>query len=265
MTNVGMSYKKYRNDKNNGVYNDGSVNKDSGQEEVRCPRHVAVIMDGNRRFGTKMHADPLRGHWVGGQNLIDFTQWCMQANVEVLTVYAFSTENWNRDPKEVSILMNIFAKYAVNFRREALNRNIKVRVISSDDRKLPFVVKNAIKELEAATSQCTSFLVNLCISYGGRAEIVNACKSIAAQVKCGDMEINDIDEDCFSSHLSTSKLPDPDILIRTSGEFRLSNFLLWQLAYSEMFFIDKFWPEVNQQDLLRIFKQYGERHRRFGK
>ena len=213
----------------------------------------------------KVHADPLQGHWVGGQNLIDFTQWCMEQNVDVLTVYAFSTENWNRDPKEVAILMNIFAKYADNFRKEALNRNIKVRVLSTDDSKLPTLVKIAIHELECATSTCDGFLVNLCISYGGRAEIVNACKNIANNVKEGNIEVDSIDESLFGSYLSTTHLPDPDILIRTSGEYRLSNFLLWQLAYTEMFFIDKFWPEVNREDLLKIFRQYSERTRRFGK
>ena len=261
---VKLKNRKTKRDGLNSVDIGGNVNTDSKQEE-RHPRHIAVIMDGNRRFGMKMHADPLQGHWVGGQNLIDFTQWCMEAKVQVLTVYAFSTENWNRDPKEVAILMNIFAKYADNFRKEALSRNIKVCVISSDDSKLPCSVKNAINSLEMATNQCTAFLLNLCISYGGRAEIVNACKSIVSQVKSGDIDVNDINEDCFSSNLSTAKLPDPEILIRTSGEFRLSNFLLWQLAYTEMFFIDKFWPEVNRDDLLNIFKLYNERHRRFGK
>ena len=177
-------------------------------------------MDGNRRFGLKVHNDPLQGHWVGGQSLIDFSQWCMSAGVEVLTVYAFSTENWSRDPGEVQVLMGIFAKYADNFQKEALSRNVKVQVLSTDRDRLPSQVLHSIAALQTATENCSGFLVNLCISYGSRAELVRACRSLASEVEAGRLSPEDIDETAVSAHLLTGGLPDPDILIRTSGEFR---------------------------------------------
>lgn len=233
--------------------------------DSKIPKHLAVIMDGNRRFGMKTHSDPLKGHFDGRDKLLDFTQWCMEEGVEILTVYAFSTENWNRNPKEVESLMNIFLIYAEKIRKEGISRNIKIQVLSSDDTKFPNLVKTAIRELERDTAKFDGIVVNLCFSYGGRGDIVNASKSIANSVKKENMNIDDINEEIFSSHLSTKNIPDPELLIRTSGEYRLSNFLLWELAYTEMFFIDKFWPEVNREDLLKIFREYSERKRRYGK
>lgn len=230
----------------------------------KVPKHIAVIMDGNRRFGRQKHSNPMQGHWTGGQTLVDFIQWCIQDGVEILTVYAFSSENWKRDPSEVATLMNILIKYAHTLKSEATTRNIKVNILSTDFARLPTSVQEALRELEEVSSTCTTFTVNICLSYGSRAEIVSACKAIAAEVQSGEMTVDEIDEETISNHLLTKSIPEPDILIRTSGEFRLSNFLLWQLAYTELFFIPKLWPEVTQEDLRSIFNQYSKRNRRYG-
>lgn len=246
-----------------GYYNSLDSNNIS-EKPATVPKHIAVIMDGNRRFGRKKHKDALQGHWSGGQTLIDFIKWCMIDGVEILTVYAFSTENWGRDTLEVSTLMSIFAKYADSFKKEALEKNVKVIVLCTDDTLLPLSVKSAVKSLVESTKDCSGFIVNICLSYGSRAEIVNACKSVVNDCNDGKIEVNNINEITFSNYLSTKGISDPDILIRTSGEYRLSNFLLWQLAYTEMFFIDKYWPEINHSDLRFIMNKFYDRKRRFG-
>lgn len=228
------------------------------------PRHIAVIMDGNRRYGRKKLSDPIKGHWQGGQTLIDFVQWCMHDNIEVLTVYAFSTENWSRDPEEVSTLMSIFAKYAETFKNEALQKNVKVRVLSTNFDRLPVNVQASVLELERATTLCNGFRLNICLSYGGREEIVMACRSISTAVLTQKCNVEEINENMIASQLQTTDIPDPDIMIRTSGEMRISNFLLWQLAYSELFFIPKLWPELTQLDLRQVLHEYCQRQRRYG-
>jgi undecaprenyl diphosphate synthase len=188
----------------------------------------------------------------------------MMDGVEILTVYAFSTENWGRETVEVNTLMSIFAKYADSFKKEALEKNVKVIVFCTDDSLLPISVKTAIKSLQESTKDCSGFVVNICLSYGSRAEIVNACKSVVHDCSSGKIEVNSIDESAFSTYLSTKGISDPEVLIRTSGEYRLSNFLLWQLAYTELFFIDKYWPEINHSDLRFIMNKFYDRKRRFG-
>ena len=161
---------------------------------------------------------------------MDFVQWCMAEGVEVTTVYAFSTENWNRDSQEVTTLMSIFAQYAETFQKEALSRNVQVNIFSTEFEKLPIKVQHSVQELQRATSHCTGFTVNICLSYGGRHEIVQACQEICQEVKEGKIDdIQSIDENLLQSKLKSAAYPDPDILIRTSGEYRLSNFLLWQV------------------------------------
>ena len=386
------------------------------------PRHIAVIMDGNRRFGMQKHGDALQGHWAGGQTLVDFIQWCIQDGIEIATFFAFSTENWRRDPGEVQTLMAIFAKYAESLTIEATTRNVRVRVLSTDFEKLPAKVQDSIEILEQATSQCTGLLVNICLSYGSRAEILRACNAVIAEKgrairraaltqasgeplngkhgalqkprnggngahaddmdlslpglggarrggaagsfgrrplcgKCelplprrptagddvdtdvdasvaamadlypnldaersggaaaaavllegtkganqgaarkalllatctcwrpqgddGDDDVDgdedwaaaaaatadvdaEVDEDTLLRHMCTYGLPDPDLLIRTSGEHRISNFLLWQVAYAELFFVNKFWPDFTHADLRRVLQEFHDRHRRFG-
>lgn len=316
------------------VENGTTVSDVLDRAPLKVPRHIAVIMDGNRRFGRLTHSDPLQGHWAGGQRLVDFVQWCMDDGVEMLTVYAFSTENWNREAVEVSTLMSIFAQYAKKFRDEALARNVKVNVLSTDFDRLPANVQEAVRDLQESTAHCNSntsdsnnsgssinsnnisysksdvsrnsssdnvsdlhgsvsgvnsrnkkntvdnthrtrnvdstprekkgFTVNICLSYGSRGDITNACRDIAKQVTAGTLHADAINEDTVTQHLSTHSYPDPDILIRTSGEYRLSNFMLWQLAYTEMFFVDQFWPQLTHKDFRRILHQYATRNRRFG-
>jgi undecaprenyl diphosphate synthase len=227
------------------------------------PKHIAVIMDGNRRYGRKKHNDPLRGHWDGGQTLVNFCDWCAKDGVKQLTVYAFSTENWGRDKIEVDTLMSIFSKYAEKMRVEAISRNVCVRIITTDNTRLTGTIKESIDALESSTKHCDGFIVNICLSYGSRGEIVNACQSIVNDSINGNLSNNaPITEELFSKYLQARD--EPDVLIRTSGEYRISNFLLWQLAYTEMFFIDKNWPEITQLDVKQIIKEYQDRKRRFG-
>ena len=193
-------------------------------------------MDGNRRFGKRTHADPIQGHWAGGQTLVDFVQWCMEEGVKILTVYAFSTENWCREPAEVAALMTIFAKYAESMKCESLTRNVRVRVISTstcrmqllyispcvfiyyyycvrnymysiDLDRLPEKVRRAISDLETATSGCTGFQMNICLSYGSRQEIVEVCRGMAQDVSSGNLCLDDISENLFASRLLTHDIP----------------------------------------------------------
>jgi undecaprenyl pyrophosphate synthase len=174
---------------NNVIVNGCSYDSNNNNSSLpplpsKVPRHIAVIMDGNRRYARDIiGSDPIQGHWSGGQTLVDFCQWCIQDGIEMITVYAFSTENWNRDEKEVSALMSIFAKYAETFRVEALNRNVKVNVLSTDLDRMPTQVQESINGLQDATMHCTGFIVNICLSYGSRAEIIQACKKIATDHK----------------------------------------------------------------------------------
>jgi undecaprenyl diphosphate synthase len=254
---------KAENNENNSIdlENDASI---LTKRPSKLPVHIAVIMDGNRRYGVAKQADPLHGHWRGGEVLADLVNWCVADGIKILTVFAFSSENWNRDPVEVSALMGIIVKYAERMQEESIKKNVKVRVISTDTEKLSADVKKAIFSLEESSKHCTGLLVNICLSYGARSEIVHACKSIAKSVEEGKLDSSSIDESLVNRSMLTGDIPDPDIMIRTSGELRISNFLLWQLAYSELFFIDKLWPEITFTDFRRVLWSYSARKRRFG-
>ncbi|CEG44214.1 di--cis-decaprenylcistransferase [Plasmopara halstedii] len=237
----------------------------SGRGDLKIPRHIAVIMDGNRRYGKIKYGAGVRGHSDGSKTLVNFTGWCIEAGITMLTVFAFSTENWNREQSEIDALMNLFNEFMHEIVPEALKKSIRVRVLVSDGRKMPPYILKAIEEIETQTRHCSKFSLNLCVSYGARDEIVNACRKIAMEVSNGDTSILDINEDLLSQRMLTAGLPDPDILIRTSGELRISNFLLFQIAYSELIFIDKMWPEVVQDDVQNIIVEFNLRKRRFGK
>ena len=231
------------------------------------PKHVAVIMDGNRRYGKAKYGSATKGHWDGSSKLVEFAKWCIAEKVAVLTVYAFSSENWKRDPAEIASLMQIFTKYCDELRIEAIQRNIKIMVLSTDYEKIPGHVKEGVKRMVNETKHCNGMIMNICLSYGSRNEIVGATKEVVDDVLRGTLDRNDIDDKIIGERLLTSKFGgDPDVLIRTSGEFRLSNFLLWQLAYSEFFFVDKPWPAIEKNDLLEVIRTYAQgRNRRFGK
>jgi undecaprenyl diphosphate synthase len=239
---------------------------ESGIDPSRVPRHIAVIMDGNRRYGRRCRGSATSGHYDGSRKLLQVAKWCIAERVQVLTVYAFSTENWNRDPSEVAALMSIFTKYCEELRTEAIERNIRVRVLSSDPSRIPPHVKAGLDRLQIDTELCIGGLqMNICLSYGGRGEILCACQALAQRTARGELSPDNITEKEFEDALLTSHCPDPDVLIRTSGEYRLSNFLLWQLAYTELFFVDKNWPELEKSDFLHVIRSFaGGRSRRFG-
>lgn len=245
---------------------DANTNRESGVPLSSVPQHIAVIMDGNRRYGRQQYGSATRGHWDGSKTLADFAKWCIAEGVKVLTVYAFSTENWDRDPEEVAALMAIFVRYCDELREEALVRGIRLRVLSTETDRIPPDVAAGLKRMVEETAHCDKFLMNICLSYGSRGEIVNACRSVTTDVQQGELNASDITEHTFGKRLLMNDCPDPDIVMRTSGEMRISNFLLWQMAYSEMFFLEKTWPELTKQDLVEVIQDFANgRQRRFGK
>ena len=237
--------------------------------EVRSepvPMHVAIIMDGNRRFAAQLGLDPLSGHQIGRDKLEEIVNWCLEVGIRVLTVYAFSTENLQRNPTEVEALMRLFAE---NFRRtgddERAHRNkIRVRAIGQISL-LPKDVQDAIRYAEQRTKDYDQYFLNIAVAYGGREEILKAIRELARDAVDGKIRPEQIDEKMVASHLYTSDIPDPDLILRTSGEERISNFLLWQLAYSELYFADVYWPGLRKVDFLRAIRSYQRRKRRFGK
>ena len=229
------------------------------------PKHLAIIMDGNRRFAQKLGMDPAIGHLAGRSKLEEVIDWCLELGIKVLTVYAFSTENIKRNKDEADFLMNLFAE---NFRKvgddERVHKNkMRIKAIGKIEN-LPKNVQDAIKYAEEKTKNYDKYFFNIAVAYGGREEILNAVKRIAGDVKKGKIKEEDINEKLMSSYLYTSDLPDPDLILRTSGEERISNFLLWQLAYSELYFSDVYWPGFRKIDFLRAIKSYQDRRRRFG-
>jgi len=230
------------------------------------PSHVAIIMDGNRRSARSAGVDPTMGHLWGRKKLEHVLDWCRELDIKVLTVYAFSTENFNRPPAEVERLMDLFEE---NFRRIATDDRVKkhqvrVRAIGHLEL-LPQKVREAIQEAEEATKHHDRYHLNLAVAYGGREDILNAVRTIAGKVGAGEMKSEEITELTLSRHLYTNGLPDPDLVLRTSGEERISNFLLWQMAYSELYFADVYWPELRKKDFLRAIESYQKRNRRMGK
>ncbi|HVL87741.1 MAG TPA: polyprenyl diphosphate synthase [Candidatus Thermoplasmatota archaeon] len=236
--------------------------------EVRSapvPRHIGIIMDGNRRFAQQMGLSPTEGHALGRDTLEAVLDWCLEVGVRVLTVYAFSNENFRRQRWEVTALMHLFDE---NFRRmaddERVHRHkIRVRAIGQVD-DLPRRVQDAIRYAEERTRDYDQYFFNVCVAYGGRQEILHAIRQIAEEARTGTLAPQDIDEKTVSSRLYTADLPDPDLILRTSGEERISNFLLWQLAYSELVFMDVLWPGFRKVDFLRAIRTYQVRNRRFG-
>jgi tritrans,polycis-undecaprenyl-diphosphate synthase [geranylgeranyl-diphosphate specific] len=234
--------------------------------ENKMPGHVAIIMDGNRRFAKEFGLTTTEGHVKGKDKLEELLDWCMELGIKVLTVYAFSTENLKRDSDEVQSLMRLFEE---NFYRlgddERVHRHqIKVTVLGQKDL-LPDSVKKAIDYAEMRTAGYSNYFYNIATAYGSRQEIIQAIKQIAQKVKDGELEIDDIDERTFSNYLYTADFPDPDLILRTSGEERISNFLLWQLAYAELYFTDVYWPGFRKIDFLRAIRSYQLRQRRFGR
>ena len=238
------------------------------QERVKSsgpiPDHIAIIMDGNGRWAQKKGNIRLFGHKAGVESVRDITESCAQLGVGYLTLYAFSTENWNRPPSEINGLMKLLVQTLRN-EAERLNRNdIKLVTIGQTER-LPGKCQAQLEEVIDLTKDNKRMQLCLALSYSGRWDIKEAVKSIAGEVKKGNIEPDEVDDELISSFLSTAKVPDPDLIIRTSGEYRISNFLLWQLAYSELYITETCWPDFRRDELYQAIFSFQKRDRRFGK
>ena len=227
------------------------------------PEHIAIIMDGNRRWAKDRGLTTKEGHKAGSKNLETIAKFCNKIGIKYLTVYAFSTENWKRTKEEVSALMFILkANLDAMLKRMDLE-NIRIRVIGEKEN-IPDDLSPKIEKLVEKTKNNTGLTLNIAFNYGGRAELVHAVKQISEKVKNGEIEINSINEDLISQNIYTAGQPDPDLMIRTSRELRTSNFLPWQLTYTEFYFPDKHWPAFTEEDLIEAIKIYQKRNRRFG-
>ena len=234
-----------------------------GIDYNNLPKHIAIIMDGNRRWAKQRGLEASLGHKEGAENLKRIAKFANSIGIKYMTVYAFSTENWKRTEKEVSAIMKLLKFYLKDFLTSANNDNIKINVIGTDF-KLNDEIKEEILKVEEKTLKDTGMTLNIAFNYGGRDEIVNATKKIAEKVKENEMSIEEITEKTIADNIYTAGQPDPDLVIRTSGEQRISNFLLWQIAYSEFVFSNKYWPEFSNEDLLETIKEYQHRTRKFG-
>jgi tritrans,polycis-undecaprenyl-diphosphate synthase [geranylgeranyl-diphosphate specific] len=229
------------------------------------PNHLAIIMDGNRRFAAAHGLDVSKGHAKGRDTAELLLDWCLEVGINILTIYALSTENFSRSPEELEALMDLYERALKDIAvDERVHKNqIRVRVIGNRSL-LPERVQKAIELAENATAQYSRYRFNVALAYGGRDEIVEAIRTLAREVREGRLTPEQIDIDAVSRHLYTADLPDPDLIFRTSGEERISNFLLWQAAYSELYFSDVLWPGLTRLDFLRAIRSYQLRRRRFG-
>lgn len=229
----------------------------------RIPRHIAVIMDGNGRWAEERGFPRVFGHRAGASAVREAIRGCAKIGVEVLTLYSFSTENWRRPGDEIEALMRLCVAYCEGERDELLRHNIRVRVIGRREG-LPEDVLAALDALTSATEPCTGLTLCLAINYGSRDEIVDAVRAVAGRVASGEIAPEDIDESTVARHLTTAGLPDPDLLVRTGGEMRLSNYLLWQLSYAELYVTDEHWPDFTEKSLFDAVRVFATRRRRFG-
>ena len=233
-------------------------------EEENKPRHIAIIMDGNRRWAKERKLPVQLGHKKGAETLENIIRYANKIGVEYVTVYAFSTENWKRSKDEVDALMQLLKSYLDSYSKRANTENIRIKVIgdmSALSKDLQQSIANAIERTKNNTG--TTFIVAL--NYGGRNEITNAVKKIALKLKNNELKIEDITENTITENLYTSEFPDPDIVVRTSGEIRSSGFLTWQSVYSEYLFLEKYWPDFSEQDFDYVIETYQKRNRRVGK
>ena len=233
-------------------------------ESKLTPRHVAIIMDGNGRWAQLRGRERYYGHMQGVEPVRAAVRAAIRRGVRYLTLYAFSTENWNRSEDEVKTLMGLLRDYLQSDLKEVQENNVRIRFIGEREMLDADIVRK-MAEIEADTLRNTGMTLCIALSYGSRQEIVNAVKKTAALVKEGDISLNDVDVKLFSDMLYTKDMPDPDLVIRTSGEQRISNYLLWQIAYAEFFFTDVLWPDFNKKLLEDIIKNFNMRERRYGK
>ncbi len=231
--------------------------------ELKIPNHIAIIMDGNGRWAKQRHMPRTYGHKQGADVLEQILEDADDLGVKYLTVYAFSTENWARPLEEVKVIMNLFRDYLINSVDKCMKNNVRVKIIGERGRLASDIV-DAIVNLEQKTKDNTGITFCIAINYGSRDEIIRGIKQVAKDVKEGIINPDEITEASFGNYLDTKDIPDPDLLIRTSGEERLSNFLMWQLAYTEFYFTDIAWPDFNKEELIKAIEKYSGRDRRYG-
>ena len=232
-------------------------------DTTKLPAHVAIIMDGNGRWAKKRLLNRINGHEKGSDTVRSVVRTCREIGISYLTLYAFSTENWQRPKTEVGALMTLLKNFLHSEKKEMVENDIRLRVIGQVDR-LPEKVQQALQQTMSATKDNSAMTLVLALSYGGRAEIIRMVQEVAKQVKLGEIDPDSITAELVADHLYTRDIPDPDLLIRTSGEMRISNFLLWQIAYTEIFVTPTLWPDFSRDELLEILKDYQNRERRFG-
>ena len=227
------------------------------------PRHIAIIMDGNGRWAKERGFPRLEGHRAGAESVREVMEACIELGVEYLTLYAFSSENWSRPATEVTALMSLLDRFLDEKAKDLDRQNVRLLAIGQLDR-LPEKTRALVERITTRTADHKTLTLVLALSYGGREEIVSAARSLATDAVAGNISPADIDCDLFASRLQTAGIPDPDLLVRTSGEMRVSNFLLWQISYAEMVVVKKFWPDFRQGDLFEVVEEYKRRNRRFG-
>ena len=233
------------------------------EDITNIPQHIAIIMDGNRRWAREKGIETKEGHKAGAENLENIAKYCNEIGIKYLTVYAFSTENWKRSKEEVSALMILLKSYLKKFSKSANKENIKIKILGNID-VLEDGLKKSINETVEKTKNNTGLTLNIAFNYGGRDEITNAMKKIAKKVINNEIKIEDINEDLIARNLYTENQPDPDLLIRPGGELRTSNFLPWQLVYTEFYFTDKYWPDFDKDELMKAIQTFNKRNRKFG-
>jgi undecaprenyl diphosphate synthase len=229
----------------------------------QIPRHIAIIMDGNGRWARKKTLPRVAGHHQGGKTVEKIAQCCVDLGIESLTLYSFSTDNWKRPRAEVDSLMHLYARYLVEIRPTLMKNNVKL-IHLGQLAELPSAVKTELARTIKITAGNTGMTLALALNYGSRTEVIDAVKKIAQKYKSGKLHLKDIDEQCISRHLYTAGLADPDLLIRTANEMRVSNFLLWQISYSEFYVTKTLWPDFKKSDLEKAILAYAKRNRRFG-
>ena len=233
-------------------------------EEINnLPKHIAIIMDGNRRWAKANGLETKEGHEAGAKTLENIAKYANKIGIKYLTVYAFSTENWKRTKEEVGALMFLLKKYVEKMLKRTMDDNIRINILG-DISRLDIQLQESINRIIEATKNNSGLVLNIAFNYGGRDEIKNSIQSISKDVLDGKLNVEDINEELISKYLYTKGQPDPDVLIRPGGELRISNFLLWQLAYTEFIFIDKYWPDFKEEDLDEAINVFKKRQRKFG-
>ena len=227
------------------------------------PKHLAIIMDGNGRWAQERHLPRIVGHQKGVESVREVVEECRAKGIPYLTLYAFSSENWGRPAEEVSALMGLLARYLRKELKSLLTQKIRLQVIGEIER-LPKNIREILADIILQTQENNAMTLTLALSYGSRDELLRACRALAQEVTAGNITPDAIDEKLFASRLDTAGMPDPDFLIRTSGEMRISNFLLWQIAYTELYFCKVYWPDFDKEVLNSALAEFGQRKRRFG-